>query len=158
MESLVISGIDESITQDKLEITVLDILRKIGLKISSYEVTACHRLYNKNRKYPSRTIIRFTNRKIVNYCLKNRDRLLQYKKEINMNLRFYEHLTDINETVLKECHDLVKYGIIKSYFIRNGFVKIVINDGDIPFKIIHPQILYDKFKDFFDHDELDYMP
>lgn len=157
-ESLVISGIDDRVSQDILEKTVLNILSKIGINVSSYEVTACHRLYNKNRKYPSRTIIRFTNRKIVDYCLKNRDRLLLRKNELKMNLRFYEHLTDNNETVLKECSNLVKYGIIKSYFIRNGFVKIVVNDGDNPFKIIHPHILYDKFKDFFDYDELNYMP
>ena len=75
-----------------------------------------------------------------------------------MNLSFYEHLTDNNETVLKECSELEKYGIIKSYFIRNGFVKIVVNVGDFPIKIIHPHILYEKFKDFFDHDELNYMP
>ena len=75
-----------------------------------------------------------------------------------MNLRFYEHLTDSNETVLKECSDLLKYGIIKSYYIRNGFIKIITAEGDKPFKIIHPYILYDKFKDYYDHDELDYMP
>ena len=158
-ESLVISGINANIKQENLEYTVLKILRTIGLNtISSYEITACHRLQNKNDRYPPRTIVRFTNRKIVEHCLRNRDLLLYKKKELNMNLRFYEHLTDNNELVLKECSILLKYGIIKSYFIRNGFVKIVVAEGDRPFKVIHPHILYDKFKDFFDHDELEYMP
>ena len=157
-ESLVISGINKNITQDNLEYTVLDILKTIGVSISSYEITACHRLYNKSNKYPPRTIIRFTNRKVVEFCLRNRDRLKNHKKELNMNLRFFEHLTDNNETVLKECINLEKYGLIKSYYIRNGFVKIIIADGDKPFKIIGSQILYDKFKDYYDFEYLDYMP
>ena len=64
-ESLVISGIPESISQNDLELTVLDILRSIGVNITSYEITACHRLFNKNNRYPPRTIIRFVNRKVV---------------------------------------------------------------------------------------------
>ena len=155
-ESLVISGINKNIHQNDLENTVLNIINSIGLNISSYEVTACHRLFNKNNNYPPQTIIRFTNRKIVDFCLKNRDSLQkpQFKNNIKMNLRFYEHLSEPNETILKECSDLVKFDYIKSYFIRNGFVKIVVADGDMPFRIIHPHILHDKFKDYFDHENL----
>ena len=157
-ESLVISGIDDNISQDQLEYTVLKILRTLGCTVSSYEITACHRLFNKNNRYPARTIIRFTNRKIVNYCLQNRDKLQQHRRDLHMNLRLYEHLTDSNELVLKECIKLAKYEIIESYFIRNGFVKIIVNPGDRPLKIHHSGILYDKFKDFYDHQDLDYMP
>ena len=137
---------------------MLNILKTIGVTISSYEITACHRLYNKSDKYPPRTIIRFTNRKVVEFCLRNRDRLKYHKKELKMNLRFFEHLTDSNETVLKECINLEKYGLIKSHYIRNGFVKIIIADGDKPFKVIHSHILYDKFKEYYDFEFLDYMP
>ena len=158
-ESLVISGIPESITQNELENTVLTILRQIGVhNVSSYEVTACHRLFNKNTRYPPRTIIRFTNRKIVEFSLKNRDRLLDKNRGIKFNLRFYEHLTDPNETVLKECIKLAKFGIINSYFIRNGFIKIVVNYGDKPLKVYHSEELRDKFSNFYDHQDLDYMP
>ena len=157
-ESIVISGIDRNITQNNLEFTVLRILRTIGLfNVSSYEITACHRLYNKNNKYPPRTIVRFTNRKIVNFCILNRDKLIEHKKVLNMNLRFYEHLTDSNESVLKECIQLEKYKIIDSYFIRNGHVKIIINAGDKPLKIYHTGTLFDKFRDFYDHNSLEYI-
>ena len=75
-----------------------------------------------------------------------------------MNLRFYEHLTNSNETVLKECIKLAKFGIINSYFIRNGFIKIVVNYGDKPLKVHHSGELRDKFNNFYDHQDLDYMP
>ena len=75
-----------------------------------------------------------------------------------MNLRFYEHLTDSNETVLKECIKLAKFEIINSYFIRNGFIKIIVNYGDKPLKIYHSGELRDKFNNFYDYQDLDYMP
>ena len=148
-ESLVISGIDDNISQDQLEFTVLRILRSIGLyNVSSYEITACHRLYNQNPNFPPRTIIRFTNRKIVEFCLRNRDNLKERRHELRMNLRFYEHLTECNESVLKECFQLVKYEYNESYYIRNGFVKIVVNAGDRPIKIYHTIHLHDIFKNY----------
>ena len=158
-ESLVISGIDDNISQDHLEFTVLTILRSIGLyNVSSYEISACHRLFNKNTNFPARTIIRFTNRKIVEFCLRNRDKLKECRHELRMNLRFYEHLTECNESVLKECFQLAKYDIIDSYYIRNGFVKIVVKAGDRPIKIYHTITLHDMFKNFYDHHNLDFMP
>ena len=157
-ESIVISGIDKNISQNNLEFTVLKILRTIGLfSVSSYEITACHRLYNKNNKYPPRTIVRFTNRKIVNFCLLNRDKLIELKQVLNMNLRFYDHLTDNNESVLKECIQLEKYKLIDSYYIRNGLVKILVKAGDKPIKIYHTGHLFDKFRDFYDHNSLEYI-
>ena len=126
-----------------MEFAVLKILKTI------YHISACHRLYNKNNRYPSRTIVRLTNRKITEYCLFNRHTLSEFRQALNMNLRFYEHLPETNESVLKECIKLANYGCINSYFIRNGFVKIAINHGDKPFKIYHPGTL-----DFYDHQNL----
>ena len=92
-ESLVISGIPENIGQDKLENTVLDILRTVGVRnVSSYEITAVHRLpKNSRNKYPSKTIVRFTNRKIVNVALGLKANLRDARKQLNMNLRFSLH-------------------------------------------------------------------
>ena len=93
-ESVIISGIPESIDQNHLEGEVLHILRSIGLtSLSSYHISACHRLFKKkNDRFPAQTIIRFTNRKIVNFCLENRNRLLELKDYLKMNLRIYESL------------------------------------------------------------------
>ena len=155
-ESIVISGIPDNIPQDHLEETVIGVLRTFGLhSLSSYHISACHRLWkNKNDRFPARTIVRFTNRKVVAFCLKNRDRLLEIKNEIKMNLRIYESLCDSNEKVYKDCFNLKKYGIIKDYFLRNGFVKIVFADGNRVVKIKHPEDLYHFFKDYYDCEDL----
>ena len=147
-ENIIISGIPDNVNQKDLEKSVLNILNSIGMKISSYEIAACHRL-RKNRfdKFPAKTIVRFTNRQIVDYCLRHRNRLSDVKVTtfLGMNLRFYESLCFDNEQILKECYKLKKDGLLNNYLIRNGFVKIIKNEGDKPFKIIHPEILYDMF-------------
>ena len=73
-ESLIISGIPDHVSQNGLEEKVIEILHSIGLNnVSHYDIAACHRLkkFGDNR-FPARTIVRFTNRKIPTYCLKNR--------------------------------------------------------------------------------------
>ena len=91
---------------------------------------------------------------MVAFCLKNRDRLLEIRKDIKMNLRIYESLCVSNENVYKDCFNLKKYGIIKDYFLRNGFVKIVFADGNRVVKIKHPDDLYYYFKDYYDCKDL----
>ena len=152
-ESLVISGIPNSVLQKDLEKEVIFILNSIGCRVTSYDISACHRLgrVNQNSKYPPRTIIRFTNRKIVIFCLERRDRLNEIKDKIKMNLRFYENLCDANEEVLRSCKLLKENNIIYDYYLRNGFVKIIVNQGNRPFKIHHPELLEEKFSDFFDN-------
>ena len=99
-----ISGIPDSVNHKNLEKTVIDLISSIGMNVSSYEVVGCHRLYkNKKSKFPAKTIIRFTNRKVVEYCIRNRDLLLNNntKNRFKMNLRFYENLCESNERVNK---------------------------------------------------------
>ena len=155
-ESLIISGIPDRINQNNLEKEVLRILKTIGLDdISHYDITACHRLQkNNNERYPARTIVRFMNRKIPTYCLKNRRSLTQLKYKLKMNLRFYECLCPTNEKILKNSAELKKYGLINDYYIRNGFIKIVISENDSPIKICHLDQLKELFKDFFLAEEL----
>ena len=154
-ESLVISGIPESVPQAELELTVLEILRSIGVHdVSSYEICACHRLAKKNNdRYPARTIIKFTNRKVVEFCIENRDRLLEVRP-FNMNLRFLHSLCAANENILHECNRLSKYGLIDSHYIRNGSIKIIKKGNFKPYKITHEEVLYKLFKDFYDHEDL----
>ena len=154
-ESLIISGIPDNIEQRYLEERVLFILSSIGLKdVSSYSISACHRLAKrKGDRFPAQTIVRFTNRKIVNYCLTNRKLLLENKNQLEMNLRFYESLCEANKQVYRECYDLKKYGLIKDYYIRNGFVKIII-EGNFPIKIQHPDDLYYYFEDYYECNQL----
>ena len=155
-ESIIISGIPDKINQNNLEKNVLNILRSIGLtSLSSYNISACHRLMKKgNDQFPAQTIVRFTNRKIVNFCLNNRERLLELRQYLNMNLRFYESLCDANKKVYNECSELKKYGIIENFYLRNGFVKVVKNGERYPIKIHHPEDLQYNFPDFYAYDKL----
>ena len=150
-ECLVISGIPDRIHNNDLEKEVINILRFIGLTgITSYDIVACHRLPKKsNSRYPAKTIIKFISRKHARFCLENRGRLKNLKERTNMNLRLYESLCDANEKVLVECNSLKRYGMIHDFYIRNGFIKIIIKEGDSAKKIKHPQLLKDIFKDFY---------
>ena len=152
-ENLIITGIPESIQQNKLEENVLSILNNIGLRITSYEIAACHRLAKKHNRYPPPTIVRFTNRKAVDYCLKNRSILLEpgCKKNINMNIRFYENLCAENEFILKECQKLKNENLIHGFIIRNGFVKLIKTEGSNSIKIRNPDDLFAMLKNYYDN-------
>ena len=100
-ENLIISGIPENVSQDVLEPKVLQILETISLSITSYEIAACHRLKKHKSSFPAHAIVRFTNRKAVEFCLTNRERLIRNKQKLKMNLRFYENLRESNETTIR---------------------------------------------------------
>ena len=124
-------------------------------RLSSHKIVACHRLNErKNDKYPARTIVRFTNRKVVDFCSARREHLNVCIEDLGFNLRFYENLNRENECVLKECIQLQHYGLIDKYFIRNGFLKIIIHNNDRPIKIKHPDDLFFLFNDFYKYGEL----
>ena len=154
-ESLIISGIPEIISQAELEPTVLEILRSFGIiNLASYHISACHRLSKKyNDPYPARTVVRFINRKVVEYCIEHRDRLKEIKP-FNMNLRFYNNLCNANEQILSECKRLHKFNQIEKYYLRNGSIKIIKNNEFKPKKINHINELYKLYKEFYDYEEL----
>ena len=139
--NLIISGIPNSIFHEDLENTVLKILCAFGLReISSYHIVACRRLPSNNKKFPARTVMRFTNRKMALYCFDNRDYISQSK-----NLRFSEDLAQDNDYILKECKKLKYLLIINDLVIRNGFTKVFLHNSNIPIKIAHPDDLYELF-------------
>ena len=127
---------------------VLDILDAVGLELNTYDISACHRLPKGRSRWPAKTIVRFVNRENVDYCLKNRDRLTwrgTRNKLGGLNLRFYENLCNMNNEVLQMAKWLSDNGHLHRYFIRNGFVKIVVGERDDPEKVKNPQMLRDRF-------------
>ena len=63
-DNIEISGIPDSVYDEHLESTVINILRRIGVKnLESYEIIACHRLKKLKRGLPANVIVRFVNRK-----------------------------------------------------------------------------------------------
>lgn len=153
-ESIVISGIPTNISQKELEPTVIHILKTIGLeKISPFDIVACHRLPSNNSRYPANTIVKFYNPKLAEFCMTHRDRLVESKQKLRMNLRFYRHLCPANEKTLKDCKNLKRYNIINDYFVGfGGFVKIVKAEGDPPMRIKHPNILRDMLNEMYPAD------
>lgn len=147
-ENLVISGIPEEIKDiQELSDTVVFTLKKLGIHIGLKDISACHRLgrYDRNDRFPRRVIVRFVNRGIVHRALNNRGRLWDLRRELQMNLRFYENLNTSNLEVLRIAKGLQEEGIIFDYFVWMGFVKIIENEGDKPFRVRHPDVLRERF-------------
>ncbi len=148
-DCLIISGIPSKISDDALETEVLNVLHHMGVKnVDRKEVSALHRLPKRRPSpYPPRVIVKFVNRKIVDKTLamSAAGEWKNVRKEMGYGLRFYSCMSPKNEEVLRNCKTLKDEGIIHSYFIRNGYVMIVENEGDRPFKILHPKVLKDQF-------------
>ena len=155
-DNLIISGIPDSISQSELEFKVLEILNRIGLdSVTSFDISACHRLFKKRGdRFPAKTVVRFTNRKIVEYCMFNKDKLNEVSDKLKMNLRFFESLCESNEEVIKMCKELHNYEFIKEYKVLRGSIRVTKPNETKQYKINHPDNLYKIFKDFYDYDNL----
>ena len=142
-KSLVISGIPELVDQKHLQSKAIQILSTIGLNLVPDDITACHRLYNPpDSRFPARVVVRFINRKIVNFCLEHRDELQrQASLHLRLNLRFFESLCAKNEETLRICKWLNQEQKIHDHYLRNGFVKIVPEENGRPLKVKHPEML-----------------
>ena len=146
-ECVVISGVPDEIKEDQLEPTVINILQKLKITINSKDISAIHRLgVSRDPRYPSRVIVKFINRKIVDLCFERRDRLPDLRHTLNMNLRFYESLAHLNHESLRLCNWLKTNKKIYDHFLRNGFSKVVVAENEKPIKVPHPQFLRDKFE------------
>lgn len=136
-ENLIIDGIPETVKQNQLELACVDIIRKLGFQgsLGSYEIVGCHRLKRVDPNAPRPTIIRFFNRKISEFCKKNRSRL--NNQRFAWKLSFREDLNKANEDVLTKAETLLKDGFITKLYTANGFVKIVTGPNEKPVRISH---------------------
>ena len=136
-ENLIIDGIPDNIPQKNLETVCLDIIRELGFvgSLGSYEIVGCHRLKKKASDATTPVIIRFFNRKITEFCIKNR-RKLRFTSS-TWNLSFREDLCDANLAILEECEQLKNDGILAKVYTHNGFVKIAKTLRDRPVRVNH---------------------
>ena len=135
-QNLIIDGIPDNVHQKDLENVCLDIIHRIGfLPVGNYEVVGCHRLKKKQGDKSAPTIIRFVNRKITEYCIKNRWKLKNLKT--SWNLSFREDLCDYNLAILEKCEHLKSQGRIEDVYTHNGFVKVVKHNNNRPIKMSH---------------------
>ena len=141
-ENLVISGVPNRVSQIDLEKSVLDILHIIGMtEVNSYDIVGCHRLGKKNGDFPMKTIVRFMNRSIAERAHELSYRLFMCTNIGLRNVRFHEHLCHTNQYIFKECVKLQKLNLIHDFFTWNGYLNVVIHDGDKSKKINHFQEL-----------------
>ena len=93
-ENIEISGIPANIIQKDLEKTVIDLLKSIGVEVSSYNIAACHRLRKLKNQKTASVIVRFINRQHALLALKNRKYLADspFKETFGNNMFINENL------------------------------------------------------------------
>ena len=75
-ESLVFNGIPASVPQKDLEFVVFHVLEALGFDIHNDDICAVHRLwYSPESREPSPVIVKFFNRKIVQWALSHQENL-----------------------------------------------------------------------------------
>ena len=141
-ESLVFTGIPANIPQQELENTVLEIMFHLGFKaLDPTDICAAHRLSSSNSRQPAKVIVKFVNRKIVEWSLSHPENLAIVKQKMGLNLSMSESLCAKNIESLNICTWLLENDLIHHYYTRNGFMKVVIAEGDSPIRISHPDPL-----------------
>ena len=129
-ESVEISGIPDNIEQNKLETTIINILRRVGVwNLESYEIAACHRLRRKlGNEHTQRVIVRFTNRKRVFQCLQARKYL---RDNIYEHPKMYIHdsLCQKYKDLFEECLKLKENGDLKKIWTYNGIINIKLTEN-----------------------------
>ena len=99
-------------------------------------------------RYPAKVVVRFYNRKAVNFCMDHRDDLQQKAyNQLRLNLRFFSSLCPKNQETLRICKWLKQENRIHDHYIRNGFVKVVDEEHGRPWKASNPSMLRKKFED-----------
>ena len=126
---------------------MLHVMFHLGFKdLKPDDIVACHRLWSPpDSREPSRVIIRFMNRKIVEWALAHSENIKLVKEALGIDIAMSEHLCDKNTESLNICNWLKERNQIFQHFTRNGFSKVVIKKGDRPVKVTHPADLRYKF-------------
>ena len=106
-QNIIIDGIPGNIRNQQLQHVCIDIITKLGFfshtnPLTPYDVVGCHRLKKIPGQASAPTIIRFTNRKVVEFCINNRNRLRKVSAEFKWNLSFREDLCPANDAIFNE--------------------------------------------------------
>ena len=143
--NLVLNGILDTISHNDLQSTCEAIINSLGYYVSDYEIEGCHRLPNKKGHKTAPVIVGFTNRKVVEYVIKNRTQL----SRIGLNYKVYanEDLNRSNEEIKNECIKLQKMKLLTKFTMWNGKIKVTVNPGDFPIPIAHLNDLEIMFPD-----------
>ena len=137
--NLEIAGISDRISDENLEEHVIDLLKDVGVTVSSRDIEACHRLpkssSSKAKNLPKRSIVRFVNRKNVEGALRKR-KLLKNNHKHN-GIYFNENLCTNYREIWFKCRDIHRCNRIFSYHTYNGTVYYRLSENSKPTRIDH---------------------
>ena len=112
-------NISESVKDDKLEEYCLDVLAKMEMDLSSYEIVACHRLGKFQRNKTRSVILRFTNRKYAYDAIYYQSSLKKTKFE---KIFITENLCPTHRKIFGILYKAFKGRKIDSVWTHHGFV------------------------------------
>ena len=149
-----ITGIPNTVTDDELEKTVLDIFNSfLEDPIIPAEIEACHRLPSKSDVKP--TVIRFQNRKRCKEVKSKDSRaaintldFTTFNLPEDTQIYVSDHLSPYYKTIAYYCRKLRRNNLIWKIITDDGIIKIKGHNQFKWTKIIHEQTLYDLFPDF----------
>ena len=148
-----ITGIPQSVENEELEETVVEVLNKIDLNVSNNDIEACHHL-GKQKNKPRKTIIRFVNRKFAKKALLNR-KGLKHANTSSLGLDSHKvfinkNFTHANSKIAFHSRSLKRNSLINKCYMKDGVVHIVCPDlqnGKV-IKVFHLNTLLDLFPNF----------
>ena len=147
-----INGIPNSICDNNLESTVINILSKAtNVHVTADDIEACHNI-GKSKENSQKAIACFINKKHCKCALVNRKKLKFFNSESiglpNVKLYFNENLTEYNNTLAFYCHKLTHAGLINSTHTLNGTVHILQTVGERLIKVFHMSKLLELYPNF----------
>ena len=153
-----INGIPNSISDNNLESTVINVLSKAtNVHIRVDDIEECHRI-GKSKGNSKETIARFINSKHCKCALINKKKLKCFNSEIiwlsNVKLYFSENLTEYNNTLAFYCRKLKPAGLINGAYTLNGTVHILRIVGERSTKVLHMSKLFEMYSnlEFYNND------
>ena len=147
-------GIDNSIADDDLEETVIDILNLLKIKkVGKGDIEGCHWLPLRENSSQKPLIVKFVNRKIPEMIMKRKSNLkgidftsigLPENSEVYPNINLSRPFIILSYF----CRKLKSEKIIQNYLISHSMIKIKINPDESYHKISHISDLKVLFPDF----------
>ena len=144
-ECLEVAGIPRDVSNENLELKVLEVFSKVGCEILSGDIEACHRLTNNDR-----VIVKFLRRKDCDQVLSVKRDLRKVKlKDIglrgNNSIFINPSLCPYYRMLWSKSKRLLDLGKINNFYVSSGKIKIRIQENSKPLAITHVK----DFKKYF---------
>ena len=144
-ECLEVAGIPRDVSNENLELKVLEVFSKVGCEILSGDIEACHHLTNNDR-----VIVKFLRRKDCDQVLSVKRDLRKVKlKDIglrgNNSIFINPSLCPYYRMLWSKSKRLLDLGKINNFYVSSGKIKIRIQENSKPLAITHVK----DFKKYF---------